>query len=119
MRDKRFATEFTYLPVTLQQFQDLTNEILTEFNKLTAPSGLDGNYMAQVLHGVIHGLERTKGDVSKEVLLDSCINMVSKHITYHAIQEIEARMKAERAAAQTPTETPPTDNVVPFDQEGA
>jgi butyrate kinase len=117
MLKQTFDNDQTYLPVTMQQFQDLTNEILTKFNELTSPHGLDGNYMAQVVHGVIHGLDRTTAVVSKSDLLDRSVNMVSKHVTYHAIQEIEARMKAEKAASQTALENPPTDNVVPFDQE--
>ena len=102
----------------MQQFQDLTNELLVEFNKLMSPHALDGNYMAQVVHGAIHSLDRTEAKVSKTALLDRCVNMVSKHVTYHAVQEIEARMKAEKEK-QTNPENPATDNVVPFDQEGA
>lgn len=108
-----FEQDETFLPITMQQFQDLTNELLTTFNYIMAPQALDGNYMAQIVHGVIHSIDRKQAIVKKSELLDGCINMVSKHVTFHAVQEIEARLKAEK----TQTESPPTDNVIPLDQE--
>lgn len=96
----------TYLPCTLQKFQDLTNEVLTEFNKIIAPNALDANYFAQVLHGVIHAIDRKVGVVSKQELLNACVNMVSKHVTFHAIQALEQYMQAE--AAKNGEAPPPT-----------
>ena len=113
-----FQDNDTYLPITLQQFQDLTNELLNQFNTLLAPQFLDGNYMAQVVHSVIHSLDRKTAIVKKSELLDGCINMVSKHVTYRAIQEIEAQLKAKKAAEGQPGE-PSADNVVDLGQEPA
>jgi hypothetical protein len=115
MHKYAFAPEVdeTYLPVNLEQFETLVNEIQGEFNKHMAPNSLDGEYMALVVHGAIHALDRTIAVVSKTDLLNRCINSVSKNLTFRAAQGIEAKMKA----GQTPTEEPPTDNVVPIGQE--
>lgn len=108
-----FDIEMTWLPINLEQFEELTNEIQEKFNQLMAPHALDGDYMALVLHGAIHALDRTTSLISKRDLLDRCINSVSKNLTFRVAQDIEQRKKAP----QGPTETPPTDNVVPIGQE--
>lgn len=92
MEKPNFEKDSTYLPCTLQQFQDLTNEILIEFNKLIAPSALDGNYFADVLNGVIHSLDRKTARVSKQDLFDGCVNLVSKHVSYHAIEAMRQQL---------------------------
>jgi hypothetical protein len=103
------------LPVSLSQFETLVNELLVEFNKVSAPNALDANYMAQVVMSVIHALDRKVGKVSKTELLDGCINMVSKHISYHACEAIKAQLEAEKKAAE-PQQSPEEDpsNVVPM-----
>lgn len=88
-----FASDETYLPVTTEQFQDLTNEILAETNKLTAPNFLDAEYMAQILVAVIHGLKREQGIVSKISLFNTCVNRISCQLTFNINQEIQARIK--------------------------
>jgi hypothetical protein len=88
-----FASDDTYLPVTTQQFQDLTNEILAEVNKLTDPNFLDAEYMAQILVAVIHGLKREQGIVNKTTLFQTCVNRISCQLTFNINQEIQARIK--------------------------
>jgi uncharacterized protein (DUF488 family) len=101
-----FQNPSTYLPVTMQQFEDLTNELLVEMNKLVAPENtaitadtaqkfFDANYMAQVLMSAIHAYDHKHGWVNKSELFDSCVNRISCHVTYHAVQEIQAKLKLE------------------------
>lgn len=91
-----FAEDKTYLPVTMKQFEDLTNEVLLAINQVTAPHNLDADYTAQILMSAIHALDHKHGLVSKKDLFESCINRISCHVTYHAVQEIQARMKAKQ-----------------------
>ncbi len=95
IHDTKFAHDRTHLPVTMEQFQDLTNEILIELNKLTAPHMLDADYLAQVLMSAIHATKMDAGFVSKYALFESCIHRVSCHLTFDAVQEIQARIKAK------------------------
>ena len=90
-----FEVEEEYLPCTMQQFETLTNEMLVEVNKVTAPHELNGDYMAQIVMGVLHGMDKTKGTVKKSELFEGCIRMVSNHITFHAVKEIERRLTEE------------------------
>lgn len=95
-----FEQDETYLPITMQQFEDLTNEILIKLNTLfpadpdpDAPKALDAEYAAQVLMSAIHALDHKHGIVKKSDLFESCVNRVSCHVTYHAIQEIQRKLK--------------------------
>lgn len=108
-----FEIDETFLPVTMKQFEDLTNEVLTQVNLVTAPHALDADYMAQILMSAIHALDHKHGWVSKSALFRSCINRISCHVTYHAVEEIQRRMKAKAEESTQP------DNVVPFEQDGA
>lgn len=94
--DTRFVHDRTHLPVTMQQFQDLTNEILVEINKLTAPHALEADYFAQVLMSALHSTKGDVGFISKYALYEACIHRVSSHLTYDAVQAIQARLKAEK-----------------------
>lgn len=96
-----FQTPSGYLPITMQQFEDMTNELLVEINKLCDPHFLDANYVAQVLMSAIHAYDHKVGWVSKSELFDSCVNRISCHVTYHAVQEIQAKVKL--AAGDKPT----------------
>jgi hypothetical protein len=101
----QFKVGGTHLPVTMEQFQDLTNEILVEINKLSKPHFLEADYVAQIVMSAIHAMDHKIGYVKKQELLASCINRISCHVTYHAVQEIQARIKAKAAeAGQTVTE---------------
>lgn len=91
-----FAEDDTYLPVTMKQFEELTNEILTSINQVTAPHALDADYTAQILMSAIHAYDHKHGLVSKKELFESCINRISCHVTYHAVQEIQNRMKTKQ-----------------------
>lgn len=98
-----------YLPVTMQQFETLTNEILAEVNQLSDPHFLDANYMAQVLMGAIHAYDHKVGMVNKSELIESCVNRISCHVTYHAVQEIQNKLKME--AGMKPSLVPGADDL--------
>jgi len=93
MTKYEFTEDETYFPVTMQQFETLTNEILTEVNKVTDPHSLSGDYLAQILMSALHAIDHKQGVVKKSDLFLSCINRISNHITYHAVEEIQRRMK--------------------------
>ncbi len=99
MEKQTFEVDDIYLPVTMQQFEDLTNEVLLKFNVITAPNGLNADYMAQVLMSAIHALDHKHGVVKKSELFESCVNRISCHVTFHAVEEIQKRLKA--AAGET------------------
>ena len=96
-----FTVPSTYLPVTMQQFESLTNEMLVELNKLVAEENQDGtknfdaNYVAQILMSAIHAYDHKHGWINKSDLFDSCVNRISCHVTYHVVQEIQAKLKQE------------------------
>lgn len=94
-----FENDETYLPVTAEQFETLTNEILVEFNKLLAPLAADANYFAARVMNVIHQLARTQGIVKKSVLFEACVNLVSKQVTFQAIEALEKSLKDDPEAA--------------------
>ncbi len=88
----------TWLPVTMKQFEDLTNEILEQLNILMAPHALEADYLAQVLMSAIHALDHKIGKVRKSDLFEACVNRVSCHVTYHVVEEIQKKLKAKAAA---------------------
>lgn len=94
----KFENDMGYMPVTMAQFEALTNEILAEFNKIADPHFLSGDYMAQILMGALHAYDKKIGWVSKSEIFDSCVNRVSSHVTFHAVEEIRKRL----APAQKP-----------------
>lgn len=93
IHDTRFAHDRTHFPMTMEQFQDLTNELLVELNQLTAPYALDADYVAQVLMSALHGTKADIGFLSKYAIYESCIHRISSHLTYDAVQAIQARIK--------------------------
>lgn len=103
-----FEKDETYLPVTAPQFEALTNEVLTEFNKITSPFSVDANYFAETLMNVIHQLVRTQGVVKKSVLLECAINLISKHTTYHAIEALKKSLDPLPEATPSDMEDVPT-----------
>jgi hypothetical protein len=112
-----FETDETTLPITMEQFQTLTNEILTEVNKVCAPHFLDADYLAQILMSAIHAMDHKFGYVKKSDLFASCINRISCHVTYHAVEEIQARIKAKAGVTETTPEGETTTNVIPLEQQ--
>ena len=105
METQKFEQDDTYLPCTMKQFEDLTNEILGAVNNVVSPHFLTGDYLAQVLMGAIHALDHKYGLVKKSDLFNSCINRISCHVTYHAVEEIQKKLKA--AAGETQLEAVP------------
>jgi hypothetical protein len=104
-----FTPDETYLPVTMQQFESLTNEVLNAINKVSAPHFLSADYAAQVLMTAIHALDHKFGYVKKSELFESCINRISCHVTFAAVEHIRERLNASAAPID-----PQTDNVVPI-----
>jgi hypothetical protein len=94
MNKQRFEQNDTYLPVNTEQFEALTNEILTAINEVSTPHFLKGDYLAQILMSAIHAMDHKIGYVKKSDLLDSCINRISCHLTYNVVQDIQAKLKA-------------------------
>ncbi len=116
---KTFPKDTTYLPVTMEQFEALTNEILTAVNEVSTPHFIEADYLAQVLMGAIHALKHETGMIKKTELFESCINRISCHVTYHVVQEIQAKLKAKEAAEKSATTTETPDNVVSLEQESS
>jgi len=86
-----------YLPVTMEQFQELTNEMLVRMNVLNAPHFFDADYIAQILMSSIHSLPKTKAKLTEEVkeeIFENMVNRVSQHVTWAAVEEIQKRLKA-------------------------
>lgn len=104
---KKSLNTYVMLPVTMQQFEDLTNDLLAHINEAMAPNAADGEYVAQILMGVIHSGDRKSGKVRKEELFEGCINTISRHVTYHACEEIQKRIKERSAQTGDPVVTKP------------
>lgn len=102
MKKITFKENDTNLPLTMDQFEALTNEMVAQVNKLCDPHFLKGDYVAQVLMSAIHALDHKIGFVKKNELFAAVLNRISCHVTYHAVNEIQAALKekelAEKAA---------------------
>ena len=90
-----FKNNEMYLPVNMEQFEKLTNEILTAVNELAKPHFLEADYCAQVLMSAIHALKHEDGIVKKSALFESVVNRISCHVTYHVVEEIQKKLKAK------------------------
>lgn len=88
-----------YFPCTMLQFESLTNEILSAVNIIVAPNFLTGDYLAQILMSALHAIDHKQGIVKKSELFLSCVNRIGCHVTFHAVEEIKRRLKAEHDAA--------------------
>jgi hypothetical protein len=97
METQKFETDETYFPCTMQQFEDLTNEILSAINVVVAPNFLTGDYLAQILMSALHGIDHKHGIVKKSELFLSCINRIGCHVTFHAVEEIQRRINEQHA----------------------
>lgn len=86
-----FNQDMTYMPVTPMQFETLTNELLTEFNKLADPQALDAEFFAEVLMGALHSVERGTSWVSKSKVFDCCVNKISNRLTFKIVEEMHKR----------------------------
>lgn len=92
-----FATDEAYFPCTMQQFEDLTNEVLTAINVVVAPHFLTGDYVAQVLMSALHAIDHKHGIIKKSELFLSCVNRIGCHVTFHAVEEIQRKLKEQHA----------------------
>jgi hypothetical protein len=119
MGKSQFKVAGTPLPITMDQFQALTNEILVEINKLCAPHFLDSDYVAQIVMSAIHAMDHKIGYIKKADLLAGCINRISCHVTYHAVQAIQERIKAKAAEEGKALEAVPTEDTGSVEQETA
>lgn len=122
MKKHKFLNDATYMPVTMQQFQALTNELLTPLNEVAQlyctedSKGFNGDYMAQIVMSAIHAYEHKVGIVYKSELFESCVNRISCHVTFHAVEEIRKRLDPVQAA-DPELNNPETDNPVPIQGE--
>lgn len=87
--------DLTYLPCTMDQWECLVNDMTERVNKVTAPHCLDANYVAQVLMGAIHAYDHKTGLVSKTDLFESCVNRISCHVTFAAVEALQTKLKQE------------------------
>ena len=109
-----FKEDLTPMPITMVQFETLTNEILEGINKYADPHFLDANYLAQIVMSALHAYDHKIGFVKKSEVLESCINRISCHVTYHAVQEIQKKLNLQ---ADTESDDGLADNVVPLTSE--
>lgn len=108
----KFDQNSIYLPVTMKQFESLTNEILIEVNKLCHPLFLSADYLAQILMSAIHAMDHKHGRVLKSDLFESCVNRISCHVTYDCVQEIQAKLKAKEGTTESPSIDDPEDSIL-------
>lgn len=106
---KRSLKSYEWLPVTMKQFEDLSNQFLLHFNEGVCQKtmALDPDYMAQILTSSIHALKTEDGKVYLETLFGACVKRISMHVTYHITEEIQKKLKAQKG-----TETVDTSNLV-------
>lgn len=116
MKKHKFLEDATYLPMTMGKFEELTNEILTPINELCRPNFLSGDYFAQILMSAIHAYPHKQGIVYKSELFESCVNRISCHVTFHAVEEIKKRLNPEKAA-NPDMNSLETDNPQPLERE--
>lgn len=116
MKKHKFLNDATYLPVTMDQFQELTNELLVPLNEIARPNFLSGDYFAQILMSAIHAYKHEVGIVYKSELFESCVNRISCHVTFHAVEEIRKRLDPAKAA-DPELNSPETDNPAPIQGE--
>lgn len=96
MKKQTFKNNETYLPVTLEQWSALVNELLAAFNELAAPKFLVAGAMEELLMQAIHHLDHDKGIVSKQALFEGCINRLSCHLTYESVRATQEAAKGEQ-----------------------
>jgi hypothetical protein len=122
MKKHKFLNDATYLPVTMEQFQALVNELLVPLNEVAqlhcteGAKGYNGDYLAQIVMGAIHAYKHEVGIVYKTELFESCVNRISCHVTYHAVQEIQGRLDPQKAA-DPELNDPEDDNPAPIQGE--
>lgn len=92
---QEFKDDETYLPVTLEQFQNLTNELLSAMNTVVAPHSLTYDYMAQMVNSAIHSYDHKIGIVSKRALFENCLNRISCHVTFYEVERIQQKLNEE------------------------
>lgn len=92
-----FSQDQTYLPITLEQFQNLTNELLTAINLVAAPNVLTYDYMAQMVNSAIHSYDHKIGIVSKSALFEGCLNRISCHVTFYEVERIQQKLNEENS----------------------
>ncbi len=103
MSTSKFKNNRIFMPVTLKQFEDLTNEMLTAINELTKPNNLDADYMGQIVMSALHGQKSNQGYVFKHTLFEDCVNRVSRHVTWFAVEEIKKRLAAKGGNIDAPS----------------
>ncbi len=107
-----FEVEETYLPVTMEQFESITNEIILELNKLSLPHAIDAEHAAKLVMGSFHGMPKEVGSFKKTDLFNRCVRMLSSQITYNIIQAIQLKEEAERKKENPQTLTAVPDEVI-------
>lgn len=117
MQKRVFANNERMFPVTMKQFEDVTNEMLTVVNELIAPEFFNSDYMAQIVMSGFHSYDRKTAYYKANEMFEYCINRISNHITHHIVEEIQKRLRMEQAIAKEAGKSLTTDNVVPIAQD--
>jgi hypothetical protein len=89
-----------YFPVTMQQFENIVNEMLAEINNLMTPYYASSDYMAQIVMSALHSMDRKESVFKKQELFDRCVHNVSNHVTHGAVEAIQQRLALEAAKAK-------------------
>jgi hypothetical protein len=95
----------TYLPITFQQFENLTNEMLGHINLMIAPLAVDGRIMAGVIMSIIHGLDKKTVIITKQEIFNRAVNLLSNQMSYQAVEAIKEQIA--RAAGETTLKSVP------------
>jgi hypothetical protein len=101
MTKQEFVEDETYLPVTMKQFEALTNEMLTALNVLSSPQLMDPETMAQYVHASIHHIDHSTGIIKKSELFEACVNRISNNLTFKIAEGIHSKREAEKAKLKT------------------
>jgi len=101
----RFKENETFLPVTMKQFESLTNEILAAINTLPREDGhgFDADYAAQIVMSALHSGDSKKGTINKTELFGTCVNKISRHVSFHVVEEIQNRLREAKGQATEDT----------------
>jgi hypothetical protein len=123
MKKHKFLNDATYLPVTMEQFQALVNELLVPLNEIAQlhctdqSKGYNGDYMAQIVMSAIHAYKHEIGIVYKSELFESCVNRISCHVTFHVVEEVKKRLQPQQKDADASLADPEADNPEPVQGE--
>jgi len=99
-----------YLPVTPEQFEKLTNELLVTMNQLGHPQAYGPDFFAEVVMREVHSGERKCGTAFMPEFFSGCVRQISCRLTHHIVEQNRAKLAAQAEAAKVAE----ADNVTPI-----